>query len=272
MFPGAHPGKQLGQGFAFREHESLIRAREHKRIDIHATLKNPFGEIMVRTFNQRSAIPVRVVADLSASMTTPKAARKIAVMSDAISSIAFSAYQHGDKFSLIPCNDSIDPALVMPASIDISSLENVLPMIAQKAGGGSSALPDIGRYLGTQRGLVFLISDFLYSRDILDATLKVLSRQIVVPLILLSRKLPGDRATNAIPQPRGAISGLVALVDSETGRRRKIFMRRSIKHRYHENIDRFYQDLDRYLRSNGVRPLFIEGDFDADLVNQYFHP
>ena len=67
-FPGHHRSTRGDSGFEFRGHAALLDAPDPRRLDLHASLRDPFGDWRVRVYSQRKAIPVVVVADLSASM------------------------------------------------------------------------------------------------------------------------------------------------------------------------------------------------------------
>ena len=65
-YPGHHFSTQSGGSYEFHGHAPLISKPDPRHLDIHASLHDPFGQFVVRTFRQRSTIPVYVVADLSA--------------------------------------------------------------------------------------------------------------------------------------------------------------------------------------------------------------
>ena len=67
-FPGHHRSSRGGGGFEFRGHAALLDAPDVRRLDLHASLRDPFGNWVVRVCSQRKAIPVAMVADLSASL------------------------------------------------------------------------------------------------------------------------------------------------------------------------------------------------------------
>jgi uncharacterized protein (DUF58 family) len=67
-FPGAHRSRQGDCGMEFRSHRSLAAGGDPRRLDVQASLRDPLGGWWARLYAQRSAVPVVLVADLSASM------------------------------------------------------------------------------------------------------------------------------------------------------------------------------------------------------------
>ena len=88
-FPGHHRGRQGDSGQEFRSHVPLLAAPDARRIDVHASLRNPYGDWLVRVHSQRSAIAVVLVADLSASMGFESLRRKQDVLADFVASLAW---------------------------------------------------------------------------------------------------------------------------------------------------------------------------------------
>ncbi len=66
--PGRHKSNQRGMGIEFAGHTTLLSYPDPRRIDIRQSIRDPLGEIHVKIFNQRSATPVMIICDLSASM------------------------------------------------------------------------------------------------------------------------------------------------------------------------------------------------------------
>jgi uncharacterized protein (DUF58 family) len=110
-FPGHHRSRHGGNGFEFRGHANLHDAPDARRIDVHASLRDPFGRWIVRLHSQRLSIPVAVVADLSASIGV---ARKQAVLADLVESLAWSAWRTGDSFGFVGCDTAVRHDLLLP--------------------------------------------------------------------------------------------------------------------------------------------------------------
>ena len=93
LFPGHHRSRSGDSGFEFRGHALLQDAPDVRRLDLHASLRDPFGGWLVRLHSLRKAVPVALVADLSASMGFEGAQRKLDMLADFTESLAVPAKQ-----------------------------------------------------------------------------------------------------------------------------------------------------------------------------------
>src|SRR5688572_16111411 len=114
LFPGAHRSRSGDGGFEFRGHAALHDAPDARRLDLHASLRDPFGGWIVRLSSERRAIPVTVVADLSASMGFEGPVRKLDVLADFTVCLAWSAARIGDSFGFVGCDERIRHELLLP--------------------------------------------------------------------------------------------------------------------------------------------------------------
>ena len=87
-FPGHHRSTRGGSGFEFRGHAALLDAPDPRRLDFHASLRDPFGNWVVQVYSQSKSIPVVMVADVSASMGFAGTCRKL---SAAIRTVRFGS-------------------------------------------------------------------------------------------------------------------------------------------------------------------------------------
>jgi len=115
-FPGAHRSPRGDTGQEFRAHVPLVNARDPRRLDIHASLRDPFGQWWVRVHAQRMAVPVVMIADLSSSMAFTGSQRRPEVLADVAQSLAWSASKAGDAFSFIGAHGHLPPAWLLPAA------------------------------------------------------------------------------------------------------------------------------------------------------------
>lgn len=262
-FPGHHRSRSGDNGFEFRGHAPLLDAPDPRRLDLHASLRDPFGNWMVRTFSQRKAIPVVLVADLSASMGFVGNRRKLDVLADFVDSLALSAWRTGDSFGFIGCDGAVREDLLVPQT----RLRGVGPATAQKLrtlrpeGRSAQALSTACRYLGRQRSLVFLVSDFHLPPPEIETVLKSLAGHDLVPVVLWD---PLEFASSAR-------SGLLQLTDPETGRRVLVWWRPSLRKKWLAARLQRRQDLLELFGRHRRRPLFVEGGFDADAVTRHFY-
>lgn len=244
--PGAHGGRPLGMGGAFRGFAPLMDFPDPRRIDVRMTLRDPFGGLYVRRLEQRSATTVYVLADVSASMAFEGRAAKLRLLATLSAALAISAHQYGDPFGFIGCDESIREELFLPATAKRGlEVEIVRRLMAfTPSGRGALGLVEAARQLGGRRKLVFLVSDFHMPLAHVEAILEALSRHDVAPVMLR------DSAED-VDLPRW---GLAALTDMETGRRRLAVMRPALHERWQRHAREREAALER-LCSRYARPL-----------------
>ncbi|MEK8029767.1 hypothetical protein AACH06_02945 [Ideonella sp. DXS29W] len=262
-FPGRHRSVRGSSGFEFRGHASLMDVPDARRLDLRASLLDPFEQWRVRVQSERRAIPVAMVADLSASMGFDGACPKLQVMADFVDSLSWSAWRNADSFSFIGADTQVRREFVLPPSRARGVAADISTALRQWTPEGTSAqgLLDAHRYLGRHRTLVFLLSDFLLPAAQLAQLLDSLSVHHVVPVALW------DRRELSLTAQRG----LVRLIDPESGRRRLLWWRPAVRARWAERQRAWRDEFLGVLRSRRLEPLVFEDGFDADAVTRYFH-
>ena len=262
-FPGHHRSPRGHSGFEFRGHATLFDAPDARRLDLHASLRDPFGHWLVRIYKERMAIPVAMVADLSASMGFAGARRKLDVLADFVESLAWSAWRTGDSFGFVGCDAVVRDALLLPATRARgagSALARTLRALHLE-GRSAQALSEAHRHLSRQRSLVFLVSDFHLPPAEVAAVLVSLAHHEVVPVVLW----------DALEFELSARHGLAQVVDPETGRRRWVWWRPALRERWQAARQQRRDSLVQLFRVHRLEPLFIEDGFDADAVTRHFH-
>jgi uncharacterized protein (DUF58 family) len=260
--PGHHRSSQTGGGLEFRGNVPLLEAPDPRRLAIRASLSNPFEQWYVRSFRQRSQVPVYLIADLSASMGFRGVRNKLDIAADFTESLAYSVHRTGDRFAFIGCDETarldflLPPTHALGAGLELAQrLRNLVP-----AGRSVAGLSELPRYLPRQKSLIFLLSDFHFEAQILADTLDALVGHRVCPIVLWDRAEYQDL-------PR---FGLVSAQDSESGRRRTLFMRPALHERIAAAFESRRKTLSDLFMDHGVRPLFIEDQFDPEQVTEYF--
>ncbi|MEJ8850597.1 DUF58 domain-containing protein [Variovorax rhizosphaerae] len=262
-FPGHHRSTRGESGFEFRGHASLLDAPDPRRLDLHASLRDPFGNWVVRVYSQRKSIPVVVVADLSASMGFAGTRRKLDVLADFVDSLAWSAWRTGDSFGFVGCDRAVREDVLLPPT----RMRGVGATLAQALRGlaleGESAhgLLSASRYLGRQRALVFLLSDFHLPLPEVEALIASMAHHELVPVVLW----------DPIEFSLTAQRGLANVVDPESGRRRLVWWRPALRDKWLAALAERREALLHVFQANRLKPLFIEGAFDADAVTRHFH-
>lgn len=262
-FPGRHRSTRGDSGFEFRGHAALIDAPDPRRLDLHASLRDPMGNWLVRVHSERQSIPVTMVADLSASMGFAGTHAKLQVMADFAESLAWSVWRNADSFGFIGCDTRVCEQFLQPQTRVRGVGGSIASALRSLQPGGTSAqgLLDAHGYLGRQRALVFLLSDFHLPMEFVAAVLDSLAAHEVVPVVLWDRLEFG----------LGPARGLAHVVDPETGQRRLVWWRPALRQRWLAVQRARREALVQLFRSRRLGPLFVEGGFDADAVTRYFH-
>lgn len=258
ILPGAHPGHGEGAEGEFRRHVGLLRHPDPRRIDLRASLRDPFGELHVRQFAPRRAVPVAALVDLSGSMGFGEAvAERVA---DLCAVLALSAVRSGDSFALFGC----DARLREDVSIPLTRRRGLEDDVRQRLratvpeGSGAAGLFEAADRLPGRRSLVFVISDFLLPHAEIARLLDTLWRHDVVPVVLRD-----SAVEDALPR-----WGLIEVGDLETGASRLVFMRPGLRRRWrHEALER-RRALDVLFASRGRRAFDLKDRLDPDALAQ----
>jgi uncharacterized protein (DUF58 family) len=262
-FPGAHRSKRGDTGFEFRGHVPLLDAPDPRRLDLHASLRDPFGNWMVRVHSQRKAVPVVLVADLSASMGFEGARRKRDVLADFAQSLAWSAWRTGDSFGFVGCDERVREDLFVPQTRSRARAGPLAERLRAWPFEGRSArgLAAAHRHVGRQRALVFLVSDFHLPIGEIGSLLASFAQHELVPVVLW----------DPLEFEIGPTQGLAPVRDAESGRRTLVWWRPALREKWAAHHAERRESLQRAFRAARVSPLFIEGEFSADAVTRHFH-
>ncbi|HET6377243.1 MAG TPA: VWA domain-containing protein [Methylocella sp.] len=257
---GAHPAPFIGGDGVYRDQAPFITCPDARRLDIRATITNPYGETYVRRFEQRQSIDVLALVDLSGSMRYGTITSKLALASEFCLCLAFSATRIGDRFTLIGCDHRIradaffPPARSRSTAINAAQRIKTLPCYGENAMGLLTA----ARILGTRRKMVFLISDFRLPFDFLAQLFDALSQHDLVPVVLL------DPAEDEFPK-----WGLIEAADLENRRRRLIVMRPALRRRWIEKNAQWRKALWQLSGRYGRAPVVIRGSVDPHELSRH---
>jgi len=261
--PGTHRSNQRGMGMEFRGHAALLSHPDPRRIDIRQTIRDPMGQIHVRIFNQKSAVPVFTLCDMSGSMQYGSQQRKIAVAGDIAQSVAQSATHNGDPFGFIGFDDIIREDWLSTLSarphVAIEMAERLKSY--QPGEVGSTALIDTVRILPRERSLIFLLSDFHMPMKDLETSLVLMLRHHIIPVVLWDTAEYTD-----LPE-----FGIANVVDPETGAKRTLFLREEYRKRILESFTRRRKAIEDLFLRFDIQPFFVSNQYDADLLSNYFY-
>lgn len=258
---GAHSGVDVGGIGVFRDHARFIQFPDARRIDIRATLRDPSGETYVRRFEQRNSIDLYALVDLSASMGFCGAARKLDLIADLCTALAFSATRIGDRFGLIACDETLRAELLLPATRARGAAIEAAGRIrfAQCRTDSASGLIEAASLVAGRRKLILLISDFRWPDELLTQLFGALAQHDLAPILVADSAEDHDL-------PRW---GLIELDDLETGRRRTVLMRPKLRRQWIEREAKRRDALRRFALRHGRPPYVVSDSFDADGLSRH---
>jgi uncharacterized protein (DUF58 family) len=257
VYPGAHPGQMIGAGQLFKSHEPLIASPDPRRIDLRASVLDPFFGYRVRVYQQQSTVNVYVLADLSASMGY---ADKQQTLLQFLLTAANSAFTYGDKFGFIGCTERIEHRWLLPACQHLERVSALAKQLEHLTFTGSAnGLQNAAAFLPAERSLVFLLSDCHFPLPQLRTVLGSLQGHDVIPLVLWNQ----DEYA-ALPN-----WGLVAFQDMESNATRTLFMRPALRQKIIAAYQQRRDDLKNVFRAFGSEPLFITEGYSTQTVNRH---
>lgn len=293
--PGSHPGLTIGAGQEFVSHVSLYERADPRRLDLRASLRSLRQEWLVRVNRQRAGVAVHAVVDVSASMCFG-AGSKRQMVGEFLESLGLSAFRAGDLLGMLAFDTRERAELFLPPRIgrgigsllrerleqfwdgdggaaahggagaqdDSHGVGQSAVRAARRAaathGAATQGLEQAAMRLAGRDGLVFIVSDFHWPLERLSAALDLLAHSTVIPLVVW------DRAEIQPP----ASDGFALLRDSESGVPRTLWLRPSLRARWHEAVVRRRAELEHLFAAHFVRPLYLEGAFDAEVLSKYF--
>jgi uncharacterized protein (DUF58 family) len=252
---GAHTSSEVGGFGVFRDQASFMRYPDARRLDVRATLRDPFGGIYVRRFEQRAAVDVYALVDLSASMGFVGAVSRFQVARDLCAAFAYSATRIGDRFGLFACNEALIGRATFFATRSRRAALAGVEKLGDEWPSGTSAegVLAAAEALGATRKLVLLISDFRWPERLIAQAFDALSLHDVAPLVLID-------SFETDPPRWGALE----LRDSESGRRQLLLMRPALQRRWMEAEHARRRTLARLSARRSRAPIFIQDGFDPD--------
>jgi hypothetical protein len=159
-------------------------------MDLRQTLRDPYEQIQVKTFNQNNTTPIYAVCDVSSSMQFGSKQSKLELAMQISASIAYSADGMGDLFGLIAYNNHVIEDFTLPLSHHLFNSLEVIQQLAnyQNKYASSEGVVNVPMYLSQHRSLVFWISDFHMPLELIEQTLNAMSAHQVVPIVLWDDK------------------------------------------------------------------------------------
>jgi len=262
MRPGAHVSRAEGSSGLYRGLRPLLAHADPRRIDLRRSATDPLGQWLARTMTERVAVPLYVVADLSASMAFGAGGGKRQTVAELAESAAQSAWRVGDPFGFVAADARVREPLVSPPMHSRAQGARVAAALRATAFDGRSAdgLIDATRRLGRRRALVLLVSDFHFELAFARRVLAALAGHFVVPIVVW------DEAETMGATP----SGWIEVADSESAETRFLWLRPKLAERIRTAAAARRDSLAALFRSLGLRPLYLDGGFSPERVTRYF--
>lgn len=258
--PGFHRSSQSGGEQEFYGHAPLMSRPEPRNIDIHASLLDPFGQFVVRTFRQRGIINVSMLADLSASMGFM---HKMQVLADLTAATGYSCFRTQDHFGFYGCDEKLRTEFFVPNRWHKGGVPDLAEQLRnfRPSGKNCQALQQNAEFLPWHRSLIFLVSDFHFPLPQIRRLMDSLSRHDVLPIVLWQQQEYKD-----LPE-----WGLCRLLDPETRRSKNLLMRPNLKQKIQQAFLQRKQQLRQLFVHYGRQPFFISDRFQADHLTRYFY-
>ncbi len=258
---GAHRSRHAGSGGRLRDLASLLDHPDPRRIDLRAIARDPFERVYVRRFEQTSAVPVYALFDVSGSMGFTGGARKLDLAADLAAALSASARRIGDAFGLIACDGAVRPEANVRATRARGGEADMIQRLRTINARGASArgLVEAASLIAGRRKLVFLVSDFHMPLDDIERIFEALGAHDIVPIHLVD-------SSEIETLPRW---GLLALTDLETGRRRLLVMRPSLRDAMRRADETRRAGLRAVASRYGREPFEIRDRIDWDRFGAY---
>ncbi len=257
---GTHAATGLGAGLEFVTHLSLYDRPDPRRLDLRASIASLQSDWLVRANRQRAAMTVRLLVDVSASMHFG-APPKLEVVDGFVRALGHSAFRVGDALGMVAFDRAERPELRVGAWRHRGMGEMLADMLRTSEGGagGVEGLREAAMLLAGRSGIVFLVSDFHWPLAGLEDVLDMLLPALVMPLVVW------DPAEVEPP----ARDGLALLRDAESGRRRTVWLRPTLRTRWKDAVAARRAALDHLFGLHGLRPFYLQGSFDAQALTEH---
>jgi uncharacterized protein (DUF58 family) len=256
---GGHRGRGGAGGGMFRDQVPFLHDPDARRIDVRATLRDPFEGTFVRRSEPRLSISLFLIVDLSASLTGGDASRKRDTIRSLCGGLARAATKMGDRFGLIGCGPTPNPNCFLPSSRR-RGIGGEIDAAFKGAFGatGAEGLTRAHEFVGPSRKMVFLISDFHLPLDLIRQTFQRLAHHDVVPVVIEDSSERED-----LPE-----FGIMQLTDLETRRNRFVAMTPALKQRWISAAKARDAEVRRIAEQYGRTPIRIVDRFDADAFSR----
>jgi uncharacterized protein (DUF58 family) len=257
-FPGLVGGHNLarlpGAGSEFLDHRSFHTGDDLRSVNWRAYMR--LEKMFLKLFHLEPRNPVRILVDQSLSMSTNGAA-KFTYARRVAAALTYIGLVRLDSMLLLPFASGLNEPC--RASGGRHRIQPVVEWLERLEPSGQTDLQESMRQFLTQyrqRGLVFIISDFLCHSDCIRplSFLADLGHEVYVIQIWD----PADRVPD--------FDGEVDLIDSETGQTERLWIDEASRRSYTEAFDAHSRALREVAIRHGGRYLGLQTDMPLDEV------
>lgn len=242
---GHNVSRFAGSGQEFLDHRSFHEGDDLRAVNWRAYMR--FEKLFLKMFQIEPRVPVRLLLDMSASMTAGTGAGDLTKFDYArklAAALVYVGLVRLDSILLQPFSARLqDPFLSSGGRHRFQPAENYLR--ALKAHGKTNYFETAREYLTAypQRGLTIIISDFLDDADCFHP-LQYMA-DFGHELLLIQLWGEEDRSPTEV--------GEVELIDAESGARARIGLNENVRHAYTEAFDQHAEEIKRLALRNGGR-------------------
>lgn len=263
--PGAHRSNSRGAGMNFVSHARLMDQPDPRRLDLRASISNIQKEWLVRVNQQRAAVAVTAIVDVSATMHFGSPTSKITVAADFLEALGYSAGGLGDSVGLYAFDENMRSDLTLPPRYGRGTGQNMATTIraSKPTTSGAATIDALTRCVDTVAGksaLIFIVSDFHFPIAQLERLLDPLAGALVVPIVIW------DRAEVAPPSGKRLLS--VRQIGGKN--HRHIWLSQQKRSEWHNNVAHRRSQIAQVFAARDERPFYITRGFNAEKLSRYF--
>ncbi|HEC73084.1 MAG TPA: hypothetical protein ENI26_01790 [Methylophaga aminisulfidivorans] len=247
---GGHKSRQRGTGADFYKKSLFMDEPDTSRIDLNASLTDPFESLHVKSFRQRSKLDVLVLIDGSSSMLFDN---KMQITASIFDSIKASVAAANDRFTGFLLNQHCKRIS------DIDDLTQALSVLVPEDN-SAQGTQQLYQHLPNKPSLVFVVSDFHWPDSQLQSLMTQLSSHLVVPIIVWQSKEYLD-----FPLWR-----FVELTDLESGASSLVFVTKHQQQLIAKQYQQRQTDLTALFRRFNQRPFWLLDAFEPLAMSRYF--
>ena len=259
LFAGRYQSVFKGTGMEFAEVREYYPGDDIRSIDWNVTART--GHPYIKRFSEERELKVMIACDLSGSLGFGSRARlKRALAAEVGALLAFAALRNNDKVGLAVLTEGVE-LFVPPRKGRLHAtriIRDLLAFAPEKTGTNlANGLKSLNQAV-KRHGVLFLISDF--EDEGFEHDLRVTAKRFdLVPIWVK------DPRESTLP----AVSAMIDVIDPETGKRRKLDLRRAdMRDRFSREAEMKRARIERLFKNIGLDWIEVQTDepYIANLI------